>query len=153
MIGGSPDNVRSHAVMSKGQVLQIDSAAALYEQPNLPRCLVAECIGTNDVCEGPVLRSGRHARAMRVRRASCWAPVNGGRNLAPARRQRVAVVRIPLVFPPRKSWKIAASRPANAMAINGRRWHEPILVTAATIMSGRGNRKHDRSRRQNRRRA
>jgi len=106
------------AVMSKGKVLQIDSAAALYEQPNCRE--VAEFIGTMNVFEGRLLGvAGGVARVDAGPAGELLAPVNGAADLAPGAAVSVAVR-------PEKL-EIAASRPANGNAISGRRLAEAYL--------------------------
>ncbi len=106
------------AVMSKGQVLQIDSAAALYEQPNCRE--VAEFIGTMNVFEGRLLGvQGGIARVDAGPAGELLAPVNGVENLAPGAPVSVAVR-------PEKL-EIAAARPADGNAITGRRLAEAYL--------------------------
>jgi ABC-type Fe3+/spermidine/putrescine transport system ATPase subunit len=106
------------AVMSKGRVLQIDSAAALYEQPNCRE--VAEFIGTMNVFEGRLLAvQGGVARVDAGPAGELLAPVNGAASLAPGATVSVAVR-------PEKL-EIAASRPADGNAITGRRLAEAYL--------------------------
>jgi ABC-type Fe3+/spermidine/putrescine transport system ATPase subunit len=106
------------AVMSKGKVLQIDSAAALYEQPNCRE--VAEFIGTMNVFEGRLLGvQGGVARVDAGPAGELLAPVNGAETLAPGTPVSVAVR-------PEKL-EIAASRPADGNAITGRRLAEAYL--------------------------
>src|SRR5581483_4155603 len=64
------------AVMSKGEVLQIDSAASLYEHPNCRE--VAEFIGTMNVFEGKLLMvAGGVARVDAGPAGELLAPANG----------------------------------------------------------------------------
>jgi len=106
------------AVMSKGKVLQIDSAAALYEQPNCRE--VAEFIGTMNVFEGRLLAvQGGVARVDAGPAGELLVPVNGAADLAPGTVVSVAVR-------PEKL-EIAATRPANGNAITGRRLAEAYL--------------------------
>jgi len=106
------------AVMSKGKVLQIDSAAALYEHPNCRE--VAEFIGTMNVFEGRLLGvQDGVARVDAGPAGELLAPVNGAADLAPGAAVSVAVR-------PEKL-EIAASRPATGNAITGRRLAEAYL--------------------------
>jgi spermidine/putrescine ABC transporter ATP-binding subunit len=106
------------AVMSKGKVLQIDSAAALYEQPNCRE--VAEFIGTMNVFEGRLLAvQGGIARVDAGPAGELLAPVNGAADLAPGAAVSVAVR-------PEKL-EIAPSRPVHGNAIAGRRLAEAYL--------------------------
>src|SRR3954452_20089977 len=106
------------AVMSKGEVLQIDSAASLYEQPNCRE--VAEFIGTMNVFEGKLLTvSGGFARVDAGPAGQLLAPSNGSAELTPGARVSVAVR-------PEKL-ELSAVRPANGNAIAGRRRAEAYL--------------------------
>jgi len=106
------------AVMSKGEVLQIDSAASLYEHPNCRE--VAEFIGTMNVFEGKLLTvSGGVARVDAGPAGHLLAPANGSAELIPGARVSVAVR-------PEKLELIAA-RPGDGNAIAGRRQAEAYL--------------------------
>jgi spermidine/putrescine ABC transporter ATP-binding subunit len=106
------------AVMSKGEVLQIDTAAALYEHPNCRE--VAEFIGTMNVFEGKLLTvSGGVARVDAGPAGHLLAPVNGSAELIPGTRVSVAVR-------PEKL-DVTAARPGEGNAIAGRRQAEAYL--------------------------
>jgi spermidine/putrescine ABC transporter ATP-binding subunit len=106
------------AVMSKGKVLQIDHAAALYEHPNCRE--VAEFIGTMNVFEGRLLSvSGGVAQVDAGPVGRLLAPVNGSAGLAPGSTVSVAVR-------PEKL-ELSAEKPADGNAIAGRRQAEAYL--------------------------
>jgi spermidine/putrescine ABC transporter ATP-binding subunit len=106
------------AVMSKGEVLQIDHAAALYEHPNCRE--VAEFIGTMNVFEGRLLAvSGGVARVDAGPAGQLLAPANGSAELTPGATVSVAVR-------PEKL-ELSASRPGDGNAIAGRRRAEAYL--------------------------
>jgi ABC-type Fe3+/spermidine/putrescine transport system ATPase subunit len=106
------------AVMSKGEVLQIDTAAALYEHPNCRE--VAEFIGTMNVFEGRLLAvSAGVARVDAGPAGELLAPANGSGALTPGARVSVAVR-------PEKL-ELSAARPGNGNAISGRRQAEAYL--------------------------
>jgi spermidine/putrescine ABC transporter ATP-binding subunit len=106
------------AVMSKGKVLQIDHAAALYEHPNCRE--VAEFIGTMNVFEGKLIAvSGGVAQVDAGPAGRLLAPVNGSAALAPGAQVSVAVR-------PEKL-ELSPAKPANGNAIAGRRQAEAYL--------------------------
>jgi spermidine/putrescine ABC transporter ATP-binding subunit len=106
------------AVMAKGEVLQIDRAASLYEQPNCRQ--VAEFIGTMNVFEGKLLTvSGGVARVDAGPAGQLLAPSNGSAELIPGARVSVAVR-------PEKL-ELSAARPENGNAIAGRHRAEAYL--------------------------
>jgi spermidine/putrescine ABC transporter ATP-binding subunit len=111
------------AVMSKGEVLQIDHAAALYEHPNCRE--VAEFIGTMNVFEGRLLTvSGGVAQVDAGPAGQLLAPVptqvpGGSAALAPGSTVSVAVR-------PEKL-ELSTAKPANGNAIAGRRQAEAYL--------------------------
>jgi spermidine/putrescine ABC transporter ATP-binding subunit len=105
------------AVMSKGEVLQIDGAAALYEHPNCRE--VAEFIGTMNVFEGRLLAvSGGVAQVDAGAAGQLLAPANGAA-LSPGSTVSVAVR-------PEKL-ELSAAKPANGNAIAGKRRAEAYL--------------------------
>jgi ABC-type Fe3+/spermidine/putrescine transport system ATPase subunit len=106
------------AVMSKGEVLQIDHAAALYEHPNCRE--VAEFIGTMNVFEGRLLSiSGGVAQVDAGPAGQLLAPMSG--NAAPAPGAQVSVAVRP------EKLELSAAKPANGNAIAGKRQAEAYL--------------------------
>jgi spermidine/putrescine ABC transporter ATP-binding subunit len=106
------------AVMSKGEVLQIDSAAALYEHPNCRE--VAEFIGTMNVFEGRLLTvSGGIAQVDAGPAGRLLAPV--GSSAAPAPGAAVSVAVRP------EKLELSAAQPGAGNAIAGRRQAEAYL--------------------------
>ena len=107
------------AVMSKGEVLQIDHAAALYEHPNCRE--VAEFIGTMNVFEGRLLQVADGVAKVDAGPAGqLLAPaLNGNGGLQPGAPVSVAVRPEKLALSP--------ARPSTGNAIAGRRQAEAYL--------------------------